>query len=119
MRALEAWAMRDGEAGDLVALALGMGWGGGLLSLHGDHDERLVACTGLHLEGPQLHVGLHDGILEFAANQALGIEHLSTLQAKATLQTMQSQTFRQHNPEKARLVQAMGGVLRVARDLPT
>ena len=47
-----------------------------VLALHSDHDERLVAGTGDALKGPQLDVRLHDRVVEFAANQALGIEHL-------------------------------------------
>mmetsp|Transcript_122405 Transcript_122405/g.172264 ORF Transcript_122405/g.172264 Transcript_122405/m.172264 type:complete len:119 (-) Transcript_122405:72-428(-) len=45
-----------------------------LLTLHLDHDQRLVAGAGDTLEGPQLDVGLHDRVLELAADQALGIE---------------------------------------------
>ena len=47
-----------------------------VLALHSDHDERLVAGTGDALKGPQLDVRLHDRVVEFAANQALGVEHL-------------------------------------------
>ena len=42
-----------------------------------DHDQRLVAGAGDTLEGPQLDVGLHDRVLELAADQALGIEDLT------------------------------------------
>mmetsp|Transcript_73560 Transcript_73560/g.175421 ORF Transcript_73560/g.175421 Transcript_73560/m.175421 type:complete len:119 (+) Transcript_73560:241-597(+) len=44
------------------------------LTLHLDHDQRLVAGTGDALEGPELDVGLHDGVLELAADQALGVK---------------------------------------------
>jgi len=48
-----------------------------VLTLHLDHNQRLVAGTGDALEGPELDVGLHDGVLELAADQTLGIEDLS------------------------------------------
>ena len=83
------------------------GWGGGggkrqsqgLLTLHGDHDERLVAGAGLQLEGPQLHVGLHDGICELAADQALGIEDLSHKLDKGR-EGIQRRDFTRHNSQQ-------------------
>merc|ERR1719333_1541596 len=52
-----------------------LGGEGLLLALEVDGDVGLVAVLGDHLEGPVLHVGLHDGIVEFAADEALGVEH--------------------------------------------